>query len=532
VRVGGNIADVTEHNRNERALRRAREELELAQRIAALGSFSADLDRGDMVWSHELYRIVGRDPTAGPPGAAELLASYVHPDDAVAVRAAMEGLLGDDARSELDFRIGAGDGEQRIVHVIVHRDPDRARLCSGTVQDVTRTRATERALREQTERAESASRAKSEFLARMSHELRTPLNSIIGFSQLLELEGLEERESEHVGYVLKAGGHLLELINEVLELAKIEAGQTTISPEPVELAQTVREAVALVAPLAGEHEVALAVDTGGLARDGHVRADRQRLEQVLLNVLANAIKYNHPGGRVDVSFAITDAGRVRTTIADTGIGIASEQRVKLFEPFERLGAELTGIEGTGLGLALSRRLVEAMGGTIEVDSTQGVGTAVTIELAGDQRPVLEPGPEPPDAPPAAFGDGDGRPQVVLYIEDNLSNLTLVQRILERHADVELMPAMQATIGLELARQHLPDLIVLDLHLPDMPGAEVLKRLKADASTREIPVIVLTADASKGQQERVLALGAEDYLTKPLDVARFLHIIADKLAVRR
>ena len=246
-------------------------------------------------------------------------------------------------------------------------------------------RAVERALREQSERAESASRAKSEFLARMSHELRTPLNSIIGFSQLLELEGLDPRQSEHVGYVLKAGGHLLELINEVLELAKIEAGQMTISPEPVALADTVREALALVAPLAGEHDVTLASNTDGLAHDGHVHADRQRLEQVLLNVLSNAIKYNRAGGRVDVSFAVTETGRVRTTIADTGIGIAPEQLAKLFEPFERLGAELTQIEGTGLGLALSKGLLEAMGGTIEVASEPGTGTAVTIELAGAQR---------------------------------------------------------------------------------------------------------------------------------------------------
>ncbi len=329
VRVYGNIADVTEHHRSERALRRAREELELAQRIAGLGSFSADLDRRAMVWSRELYRIVGRDGAAGPPSADDVLDSYVHPEDAAAARAAFEGLAGDDARSERDFRIHAGDGTERIVHVIVHRDPDRARVCSGTVQDVTRARATERALREQTERAESASRAKSEFLARMSHELRTPLNSIIGFIQLLELEGLQERQGEHVGYVLKAGRHLLDLINEVLELAKIEAGQTTISPEPVALAHTVREAAALLAPLASEHKVALGVDTDGLAHDGHVHADRQRLEQVLLNVLANAIKYNRPGGRAHVTFQITGTRRVRTTIADTGIGIAPERLLKL-----------------------------------------------------------------------------------------------------------------------------------------------------------------------------------------------------------
>ena len=277
------------------------------------------------------------------------------------------------------------------------------------MQDVTRLRAVERALREQSERAESASRAKSEFLARMSHELRTPLNSIIGFSQLLELEGLDPRQSEHVAYVLKAGGHLLELINEVLELAKIEAGQTTLSPEPVALADTVRDALALVAPLAAEHDVALEINTDGLADDGHVHADRQRLEQVLLNVLSNAIKYNRAGGRVDVSFAVTETGRVRTTIADTGIGIQPDQLAKLFEPFERLGAEPTEIEGTGLGLALSKGLIEAMGGTIEVDSDPGTGTTVTIELAGAQRPAGEHEPEPGDREPAELGAREEAP---------------------------------------------------------------------------------------------------------------------------
>ncbi len=477
----GTLQDVTERSRSELALRQAREQLELAQRIAELGSFSTNPGSGETVWSAELFRIFGCDPADGPLRATELL-SYVDPEDAELVRTAYEGVPADDTRSELDFRVRAGDGAERIVHMIVRRDPDRAGFCSGTVQDVTRLRAVERALREQSARAESASRAKSEFLARMSHELRTPLNSIIGFGQLLELEGLEPRQSEHVGYVLKAGGHLLELINEVLELAKIEAGQTTMSPEPVALADIVGEALALVAPLAGEHDVTLASNTDGLAHDGHVHADRQRLEQVLLNVLANAIKYNRPGGRVNVSFAITETGRVRTTIADTGIGIQPAQLVKLFEPFERLGAEATQIEGTGLGLALLKGLVEAMDGTIEVASEHGIGTAVTIELAGAQRPTAAHELEAHDQEPAELGARASKRQVILYIEDNLSNLTLVERILERYAAVELLPAMQGTLGLELACQHRPDLIVLDLHLPDIPGTEVLKRLKAHQST--------------------------------------------------
>ncbi len=330
-------SDITGRKRSERALRQARDELEVAQRIAQLGSFSTGPGPGQMVWSAELFRIFGRDSADGSPCATELL-SYVHPDDAEMVRGAYEGGLAEDTPSELDFRVRAGDGAERVVHMIVRRDPDRAGFCSGTVQDVTRVRAVKRALRVQSARAESASRAKSEFLARMSHELRTPLNAIIGFGQLLELDASDPRQREYSGYVLKGGNLLLELINEVLELAKIEAGQMTISPEPVALANVIGEVLALLAPLAAQHHVTLDSNTAGLAHDRHVHADRQRLKQALLNVVANAIKYNRPGGRVAVSFALSVSGRVSTTIADTGIGIEPAGLAKLFEPFERLGA--------------------------------------------------------------------------------------------------------------------------------------------------------------------------------------------------
>ena len=259
---------------------------------------------------------------------------------------------------------------------------------------------------------------------------------------------------------------------------------------------------------------------------GHVHADRQRLKQVLLNVLSNAIKYNRPGGRVDVSFQATDTGRVRTTIADTGIGIAPDQVAKLFEPFERLGAERTDVEGTGLGLALSKGLTEAMGGTIEIDSTSAPAPCSPFSSSRRSAPLASTSPAAESSPSSTTNHGTR--QVILYIEDNLSSLTLVERIFERYAAVELIPAMQATIGLELAREHHPDLIMLDLHLPDMPGNEVLKRLKADESTREIPVVVLTADATSHQSEHVKQLGAAAYLTKPLDIPRFLEVIARNL----
>jgi len=380
-----------------------------------------------------------------------------------------------------------------------------------------------RELIEASARAESANRAKSEFLARMSRELRSPLNTILGFGQLLELEELGPRERDHVALILNAARKLLEEINAVLDVANIEAGQITLSPEPVALGDVIRYVFALVAPLAREREVSLELNTEGLTGEGRVDADRNRLNQVILNLLSNAIRYNRVGGRVSVSFSITSTGRIRTSIADTGTGIGPEQLAKLFDPFERLGAELTEIEGTGLGLTLSRGLIEAMGGTIEVSSQPGAGTTFVVELAAArlkhaERPRVEPEGDLPslDSPAGVVSH-------IMYIEDNVSNLTLVERILEGHPGVELIPAMQATIGLELAREHRPDLIVLDLHLPDMPGTEVLERLKAEHPS--VPVIVLTADAREGQEERVRQLGAADYLTKPLDVHRFVEVLA-------
>jgi CheY-like chemotaxis protein/anti-sigma regulatory factor (Ser/Thr protein kinase) len=255
-----------------------------------------------------------------------------------------------------------------------------------------------------------------------------------------------------------------------------------------------------------------------------VQADRQRLTQVLLNVVSNAIKYDRAGGHVDVSFVLTDGGRIRTLIADTGSGIAADRLSDLFEPFERLGAERGDVEGTGLGLALSKRLVETMGGTISVESVPGQGSTFAIELAGAETPN-DPAEIDGAVEPESRSGLSGR---VLYIEDNLSNLTLVERIMDRHPGVELVTAMQGRLGLDLATERHPDLIVLDLHLPDVPGYEVLRCLKADVATRAIPVVVLSADASKKQVERLLSLGAREYVTKPLDVKHFLEVVAENL----
>jgi CheY-like chemotaxis protein len=296
----------------------------------------------------------------------------------------------------------------------------------------------------------------------------------------------------------------------------------------VALADAIEEALELIAPLASERTITVRAHTTGIADDAHVNADRNRLKQVLLNLLSNAVKYNRVGGQVEIS-CTTANGRVRTQISDTGIGIRADQLPKLFEPFERLGAEQTDIEGTGLGLSLCKALVEAMGGTIEAESEPGAGTTFSIELAEAQRPDVGP-EEPHQYAHLQKLNAPGAERRILYIEDNLSNLTLVEQILDRYRGVELLSAMQGRLGLDLAAKHLPDLIILDLHLPDISGTDVLKRLKNEHVTRDIPVVMLTADASRAQSEHARLLGASDYLTKPLDVASFIDVIAHHLTL--
>jgi PAS domain S-box-containing protein len=377
------------------------------------------------------------------------------------------------------------------------------------------------------ERADAANRAKSEFLSHMSHELRTPMNSILGFGQVLEDQELTPLQRESLDFILKGGRHLLNLINEVLDIAKVESGHIDISVEPVSIEHTVGESCSLMRPLAAERDVRLEIAT---APEGptHVMADAQRLKQVLLNIISNAIKYNREGGRVDVSWEAKDEARTLIHVRDTGLGIKPENMAKLFTPFERLGFSNSEIEGTGLGLALSQRLVNAMGGHLSAASTLYSGSVFTVELARATDPSQEHGRSDHLIPDRAATSS--RPYSVLAIEDNPTSLRLLEVIISRRPDIELLSALQGSLGLDLARQHVPDLILLDLNLPDLAGQRVLGRLREDESTRRIPVVVVSADATPSQIDALLRAGATAYVTKPLDVVRLLALLDELLPV--
>ncbi|HXC19511.1 MAG TPA: ATP-binding protein [Acidimicrobiales bacterium] len=384
-------------------------------------------------------------------------------------------------------------------------------------RDVTETVAAEAVLKEAKEAAERANAAKSEFMSRMSHELRTPLNSVLGFAQILEMELTSPDELEMVGYIHNSGKYLLELINEVLDISRIESGHITVMIEPIALKDLESECIEIVSPQANDLGITI---SSRADYDFHVLGDQQRLKQVLLNLLSNAIKYNRPNGAVTIACE-SRRNNVRLSVTDTGPGISSDLRERLFTPFDRLDAETSGIEGTGLGLALSKGLIEAIGGTLGVDSEVGRGSTFWIELPVAECPLsLGTGSETP----LALGAANSAKTTVLYIEDDVANVQLVERLLMQRPNINLITSLLGGLGVELAQQYRPNLILLDVHLTDIHGFEVLERLQGDSRTIDIPVVVLSADATTWQRRRFRNAGVNEYLSKPLDLQQLLDVI--------
>jgi CheY-like chemotaxis protein len=382
----------------------------------------------------------------------------------------------------------------------------------------------ESALNEALAAAESANRAKTDFLSAMSHELRTPLNAILGFAQLMESAAppptLPQKRS--LDQILKAGWYLLELINEILDLALIESGNVTLSREPVALAEVLVECRAIVEPQAQKRGITMAFSE--IECPDFVDADRTRLKQVLINLLFNAVKYNRTGGSVKVACAPGSSDSIRISVQDTGAGLAPDQLAQLYQPFNRLGQEIGAEEGTGIGLVVTKRLVEQMGGTIGVDSVVGVGTVFWIELSRTIAPQASAS-EPARAALTRLQVQDaGRPRTVLYVEDNPANLELVEQIIARHPDLRLLSAADGDLGIQYARDYQPEVILMDIHLPGLSGTEAMKILRADPSTSHIPIIALSANAVPRDIAKGIEAGFFDYLTKPIKVGPFMDAL--------
>ncbi len=476
-------------------------------------------------------------------------------------------------------RVRRPAGELRTFEVRCRSLVDREGEVIGTVtasRDITDQVVVEEDLRRAKLSADRANQAKSEFLSRMSHELRTPLNSILGFSQLIKMEDTTDAVRNYVDQIEKGGKHLLSLINEVLDLARVEAGKLSLSMEPVMIVLLIQEALDVMSPMAFSKNVSLVFEHDGTSRTDMVMADSQRMTQVLLNLLDNAIKYNKREGSVTVRLERRRNDHkaiMRISVADTGRGIPEDAIDAIFTPFTRVGEESVQIPGAGIGLALTKRLVEAMGGRIGVESQPGQGSTFSVDVdvavagssslsgtyqlqdagAGQDADTGQDASQPPSEPEQYSvqdagemrRDGDqlsgthelqdaGTSQerffTVLYIEDNVANERLMEEVLSKRTSVRLLSAALGRLGIDLARQHLPDLILLDLHLEDISGEDVLREVVSDAELVNIPVVIVSADATPGSVTRLLNDGAYRYMTKPVDVQAVLDMI-DELRSR-
>jgi len=410
------------------------------------------------------------------------------------------------------------------------RDPaGNARGFAKLTRDLTERRQVEETLTLAKGAAEKANLAKSEFLSSMSHELRSPLNAILGFAQLMESDVTPATPSQKgsIDEILRAGWYLLELINEILDLAQIESGKLSLSTEPTSLGEVLVECQAIIEPQAQAHSIRLTFPE--FAVPCFVAADRTRLKQVLINLLSNGIKYNKSGGTVVVDCLGSTPTRTRLNVRDTGAGLAPEKLAQLFQPFNRLGQEHGAEQGTGIGLVMSKRLVELMGGVLAVESTVGVGSVFSWELDAAVAPVLDAATAAPTPAVSLLAQPGGPLRTLLYVEDNPANLKLVEQLIARRPAIRLLSAMDGNMGIQLARANLPDVILMDINLPGISGIEALKILREDASTKHIPVVALSANAMPQDVERGMTAGFFSYLTKPIKVKEFMDALDAALA---
>jgi two-component system sensor histidine kinase/response regulator len=525
------VAVTRQFLRGRDALRRSADRTALVVAGADLGLWDWDVVSGRVVFNDRWARMLGYRPEE-LDGSVETWKSLVHPEDLPRVTEALQAHLDGlapvyETEHRLRTRAGAWCWVLDRGRVLERDAEGRPLRAAGTHLDITERKRTQEQLERARDEAVAANLAKSQFLSSMSHELRTPLNAVLGFGQLLDSdpdEPLAPGQRDSVREIIKAGQHLLELINQVLDLAKIEAGRLDVSMEAVSVTEVLRECLTLVTPLADQHGIRLRVDPAW-ERGLWAEADRTRLKQVLLNLLSNGIKYNTAGGEVLVGAPDARQDWLCIPVRDTGPGLAEDHLEQVFQPFTRIGQEGGSVEGTGIGLTIARELAQRMGGDLTATSRLGVGSEFIVRLrrcgppeqagTGD-GPLL---PEPAVAPVAG-----GPMHTVLYVEDNPANLKLVELILRRRPDLQLLSAPNATLGLELAAGHRPDLILLDINLPGMNGYEMLERLHADPALADTPVIAVSANALSRDVAQGLEAGFLAYLTKPIRVRELLDVL--------
>jgi PAS domain S-box-containing protein len=431
----------------------------------------------------------------------------------------------------------ARDGKQTVVSYNATTFHDRDRKLQGVfaaARDVTERKQIELTLQENyvelksaKAAAEKANLAKSEFLSSMSHELRTPLNAVLGFAQLMasETPPPSKPQKQSIDQILQAGWYLLRLINEILDLAMIESGKVTLSQEAMSLADVLHDCQAMIEPQAQKRGIRMTFPRFDSLY--YVHADRTRVKQVMINLLANAIKYNSDGGAVIVECKMSSENRVRVSVTDTGAGLAPEQVAQLFQPFNRLGQAAGSEEGTGIGLVVTKQLVELMGGVIGVSSTVGVGSVFWVELAATSAPALafdNSSELTTEARAHAATKTSAPRRTLLYVEDNPANLALVEQLIARRSDLKLLTAIDGNLGVQLARTYQPDVILMDINLPGISGFDALEMLRRDPATAHIPVMALSANAVPRDIARGLEAGFFRYLTKPIKVREFMDAL--------
>jgi PAS domain S-box-containing protein len=551
--------DVTERMRAEKKLRRREAALRRAQAVARLAHLVTGPDGALEDWSDNLPCLVGTAAGGLPATLAQWAESLVHPEDRSDFALKIREAIRTGQRVEFEYRLQQPGGRSICISQVIElssaEEAPTGRRWFSTLQDVTEQRTTEERLRRLTEEleervkqrteqlvtsnrelqaatlaAEQASVAKSRFLSNVSHELRTPLNAILGFGQLLNVAGRSplsaSQQTMYGDNIVVAGKHLLSLINELLDLASIEAGKTSVAVERLAVREVFDECVRLMAPIAQQRQIGLEVPVDVQI---HVMADRMRLKQVLLNLLSNAIKYSPENSRVDVGCEQFPDGRVRISITDHGSGMTPEQVAALYQPFNRLGRERSGAEGSGIGLVVTRSLVQLMDGQMGVESSPGLGSTFWLTLRGEvEWPSALEGakarsPSPPDAAAEVA--------TILCVDDDSASLRLVQDLLATRADVAVITATNGRIGVELALAHRPSAIVMDNNMPEMTGTEARRVLRADPRTADIPIIALSASAPPPSDPSDTGPRPR-YVSKPFDIHAFLGAIDAALADAR